>query len=77
MREKGGREEEEVEKGGGGGGGSGTALLITAEKLDSQGDALMPLPWQDADVSAIERRLKDVLFVNIVVAVAWEDLDRQ
>lgn len=37
----------------------------------------MPLPWQDADVTAVEWRLKDVLFVNIVVAVAWEDLDRE
>lgn len=49
-------------------------LLVTAQKLNSQGDALVPLPRQDADISAVERRLKDVLFVNVVVAVAWEDL---
>lgn len=44
-------------------------LLVTAQELHSQGYALVPLPWQDADVSAIEWWLKDVLFVNIVVAV--------
>lgn len=76
-REKGGKEEEEVEQGGRGEGGSRTSLLVTAEKLDSQGDALVPLPRQDANISAVERRLKDVLFVNVVVTVAWEDLDRE
>jgi len=53
------------------------ALLITAQKLHSQGDALVPLPRQDTDISAVERRLKDVLFVNIVVAVTREDLERE
>lgn len=52
-------------------------LLVAAQKLHSQGDALVPLPRQDADVSAVERGLKDVLFVNVVVAVALEDLDRE
>lgn len=56
------------------GGGAWAALLITAQKLHSQGDVVMPLPRQDPDISAVERRLKDVLFVNIVVAVARENL---
>lgn len=34
----------------------------------------MPLPRQDADISSVERGLEDVLFVNVVVAVAWKDL---
>lgn len=66
-RGEGGREEEV---------GGGT-LLVTAQKLHSQGDVVMPLPRQDADVSGVERRLKDVLFVNVVVAVAWENLKRR
>ena len=45
------------------------ALLITAQQLHSQGDALVPLPWQNANVSGVERRLKDVLFVNVVVTI--------
>lgn len=52
-------------------------LLVTAQKLHSQGDVVMPLPRQDADISGVERRLKDVLFVNVVVAVAWENLKRR
>lgn len=52
------------------------ALLVAAQKLHSQGDALVPLPRQDANISAVEWRLKDVLFVNVVVAIAWEDLNR-
>lgn len=68
---------EEVERGGGGGGGSGTTLLVTAKKLHSQGDALVPLPRQDADEAGVERRLEDILFVNVVVAVAGEDLSRR
>lgn len=52
-------------------------LLVTAQELHSQGDALVPLPRQNADISGVKRRLKDVLFVDVVVAVAWEDLDRE
>lgn len=52
-------------------------LLIAAEELDSQSDAFVPLPWQDAHVSAVQRRLEDVLLVNIVVAVPQEDLERE
>lgn len=57
--------------------GGGATLLVTAQKLHSQGDVVMPLPRQDADISVVERRLKDVLFVNVVVAVAWENLKRR
>lgn len=76
------------ERGGGGGrerrkmrrsgvGRSRVVLLVTAKKLDSQGDAIVPLPRQDANVAAVERGIKDVVFVNVVVAVAWKDLDRE
>lgn len=57
--------------------GGGATLLVTAQKLHSQGDVVMPLPRQDADISGVEGRLKDVLFVNVVVAVAWENLKRR
>lgn len=52
-------------------------LLVTAQQLHPKGDALVPLPGQDADVAAVERRLEDVLLVNVVVAVASKDLGRQ
>lgn len=52
-------------------------LLITAQELHPKGDALVPLPRQEADVSAVERRLEDVLLVDVVVAVAREDLERR
>ena len=76
-----GRGEEEEEGRGGGGRerkrGVSVGLLFTAQELHPQGDALVPVPRQDADVSGVERGLEDVLFVNVVVAVAWEDLDRE
>lgn len=71
----GGGRERRRRRRGEGGDRSRAALLVTAEKLDSQSDAFVPLPRQDADVSAVERRLEDVLFVNVVVAVSREDLD--
>lgn len=49
-------------------------LLVAAEELHPQGNALVPLPRQDADVASVERRLEDVLPVNVVVAVSWKDL---
>lgn len=52
-------------------------LLVTAQELHSQGDALVPLPWQDSNISPIERWFKDVLSVNVVIAVTWEDLDTE
>lgn len=52
-------------------------LLVAAEELDSQSDAFVPLPRQDAHVSAVQRRLEDVLLVNVVVAVPREDLARE
>lgn len=51
-------------------------LLITPQKFHSKGDALVPLPRQEADISAVERGLEEVLLVNVVVAVTWEDLDK-
>lgn len=59
-----------------GGGGFWVVLLITAQEFHSKGDALVPLPRQEAHVSAVERGLEEVLLVNIVVAVTWEDLDK-
>ena len=50
-------------------------LLITAQQLHSQGDALVPCPREHADESGVERWLKYIFFVDIVVAVAWEDLE--
>lgn len=69
---------EEKRKGRGGGRWKrrGAVLLITAQKLNSQGDALLPLPRQDTDKAGVERRLKDVVFVDVVIAVAWKDLER-
>lgn len=58
-------------------GGSRSALLVTAQKLDPQSDAFVPLPRQDADVAAVQRGLEDVLLVDVVVAVPGEDLDRE
>jgi len=58
----------------GGGGGARAALLVTAQQLHPQRDALVPLPRQDADVAAVERRLQEVLLVDVVVDVAREDL---
>lgn len=52
-------------------------LLVTAQELHPHGDALVPLPGKDADEPAVDRRLEDVLFVNVVVAVARENLRRR
>lgn len=49
-------------------------LLVTAQQLHAQGDAPVPLPRQDADVSAVDRRIEDVLLVDVVVAVSWKNL---
>lgn len=54
---------------------AGTGLLIAAQQLHSQGDALVPRPRQDADQSGIEGRLEHILFVDVVVAVTREDLE--
>lgn len=59
------------------GGGFRSVLLVTAQKLHPKGDPLMPFPRQDAHVSAVERRLKEVLLVNVVVTVARKDLERK
>lgn len=52
----------------------GGDLILAAQQLHSQCDALMPLPREHADKSGIERRVKYVLFVHIVITVAREDL---
>lgn len=80
QQEKGGKVAEmrvEVASGAGSRDRSREVLLVTAQQLHSQGDALVPVPWQDAHISAVERRLKDVVFVNVVVAVTWKDLETE
>lgn len=62
-------------KGGGGLGGTWAGLLVASQQLHSQGDAPVPRPRQDADESGIKRRLEQVLLVDIVIAVAGEDLE--
>lgn len=52
-------------------------LLITAEQLNSQRDAPVPLPWQNSDVPSVDRRIKDVLLVDVVVTVSKENLTRE
>lgn len=54
--------------------GRGAELLAAAQQLQPQRDSLVPLPGQQADVAGEERRLKDVCFVDVVVAVSREDL---
>lgn len=55
-------------------GGGGAELLAAAQQLQPQRDSLVPLPGQQADVAGEERRLEDVCFVDVVVAVSREDL---
>lgn len=66
---------ERKEEGGAGKEETWAGLLVTAQQLHSQGDAPVPSPRQDADESGVERRLEQVLLVDIVVAVAREDLE--
>ncbi len=49
-------------------------LVITAQQLHAQSDALVPLPGDDSDVSSIERRLKQILLMGVVVDVSLEKL---
>lgn len=57
-----------------GGAGERTLLLVTAQQLHAQGDALVPGPGDDPYKAGEERRLKDVLLVGVVVDVASEHL---
>lgn len=68
------RKKQEV--GGGGGGRGGAELLITAQQLHAQSDAPVPLPREDADVSSVDRRIEDVLLVDVIVAVSWKNLTK-
>lgn len=52
-------------------------LVVTAQQLHPQSDALVPFPGQDAHVLGVKRRLEDVLFVAVVVHVALEKLQRR
>lgn len=64
----------EGESEGGREGRGGAELFAAAQQLQPQRDSLVPLPGQQADVAGEERRLEDVCFVDVVVAVSREDL---
>lgn len=49
-------------------------LFIAAQQFHTQRDAPMPLPREDAKVSSVDWRIKDVLLVNIVIAVPRKNL---
>lgn len=51
-------------------------LVIAAQQLHAQSDALVPLPGDDSDVPGVERRLEQILLVGVVVDVTWEKLQR-
>lgn len=49
-------------------------LIVAAEQLHAQSDALVPLPGDDPDVASVERRLKHILLVGVVVDVSLKKL---
>lgn len=49
-------------------------LFIAAQQFHTQGDASMPLPREDTKVSSVDWRIKDVLLVDIVIAVSRKNL---
>lgn len=49
-------------------------LVIAAQQLHAQCDALMPLPRHDSNKSGVERRLKQILLMGVVVNVPLEKL---
>lgn len=49
-------------------------LFITAQQLHAQRDAPMPLPREDANISGVDRRIEDVLLVDVIVAVSRKNL---
>lgn len=49
-------------------------LFVTAQQLHAQSDAAVPLPREDADVASVDRRIKDVLLVDVIVAISWKNL---
>lgn len=52
-------------------------LLIAAQQLHAQGDAVVPGHGQDADIAGVEGHVKHVLLVGVVVTVALEDLEEE
>lgn len=69
MQEKGKKEggEEEGRRG----------LFITTQQLHAQRDAPMPLPREDANISGVDRRIEDVLLVDVIVAVSRKNLKEE
>lgn len=49
-------------------------LFIAAQQFHTQCDAPMPLPREDAKVSSVDWRIKDVLLVDVVIAVSRKNL---
>lgn len=52
-------------------------LVVATEQLHAQSDALVPLPGEHAHVPGVERGLKDILLVRVVVDVALEKLQKK
>lgn len=51
--------------------------VVAAQQLHAQGDPLVPLPGEHSHVSGVERGLKHVLLMAVVVNVALEKLQRE
>lgn len=49
-------------------------LVITAQQLHTQCDALMPLPGNDSNIAAVKWRLKYIPLMGVVVSVALKKL---
>ena len=65
------------ERWGGRRGAEGRPLLVTAQQLYADGDALVPLPGQEAHEAGVKWRVEHVLLVRVVVDVALEYLWQQ
>lgn len=48
--------------------------VVAAQQLHAQGDPLVPLPGDHSHISGVERGLKQILLVAVVVNVALEKL---
>lgn len=48
--------------------------VIAAQQLHAQGDPLVPLPGDHSYISGVERGLKQILLMAVVVKVALEKL---
>lgn len=48
--------------------------VVAAQQLHAQGDPLVPLPGDHSHISGVERGLKHILLVAVVVNVALEKL---